>query len=71
MVALSLEVVVSGVTGPAISCALGHGATLVAAIWEVFIWREFKAAPRSAIPFVVQMFVGYTRGLTLVGVANL
>ena len=50
MVALGLNVIASGVAGPAISYALGQGATLVAAIWGVFIWREFKGAPRSALP---------------------
>ena len=71
MVALGLNVIASGVAGPAISYALGQGATLVAAIWGVFIWREFKDAPRSATPFIVLMFLGYLSGLTLIGVATL
>lgn len=71
MAALGLNVIASGVAGPAISYALGQGATLVAAIWGVFIWREFKGAPKSATPFVVLMFVGYGCGLTLIGVATL
>ncbi len=71
MVALGLNVIASGVAGPAISYALGQGATLVAAIWGVFIWREFKGAPKSATPFIVLMFLGYTCGLTLIGVATL
>ena len=71
MVALGLNVIASGVAGPAISYALGQGATLVAAIWGVFIWKEFKAAPASAYPFIVLMFLGYTNGLALIGVATL
>ena len=71
MVALGLNVIASGVAGPAISYALGQGATLVAAIWGVFIWREFKGAPKSATPFIVLMFLGYTCDLTLIGVATL
>ena len=71
MVALGLNVIASGVAGPAISYALGQGATLVAAIWGVFIWKEFKGAPKSATPFIVLMFLGYTSGLTLIGVATL
>lgn len=71
MVALGLNVVASGVAGPAISYALGQGATLVAAIWGVFIWKEFKAAPTGAYPFIVLMFLGYTSGLALIGVATL
>jgi glucose uptake protein len=71
MAALGLNVVAAGVAGPAISYALGQGATLVAAIWGVFIWREFKQAPKSAVPFIVLMFLGYTCGLALIGVATL
>lgn len=71
MVALGLNDIASGVAGPAVSYALGQGTTLVAAIWGVFIWREFKGAPNSATPFIVPMFLGYTCGLTLVGVATL
>ncbi len=44
MVALGLNVIASGVAGPAISYALGQGATLVAALWGVFVWREFRSA---------------------------
>ncbi len=71
MVALGLNVIASGLAGPAVSYALGQGATLVAAIWGVFIWREFKGAPKSAMPFIVLMFLGYTCGLMLIGVATL
>ena len=71
MVALGLNIVASGVAGPAISYALGQGATLVAAIWGVFIWKEFKDAPKGTMPFVALMFLGYACGLTLIGVATL
>ena len=49
----------------------GQGATLVAAIWGVLIWKEFQAAPRGTTPFIVLMFLGYISGLTLIGVATL
>lgn len=71
MVALGLNVIASGVAGPAISYALGQGATLVAAIWGVFIWKEFKDAPKGTTPFVALMFLGYACGLTLIGIATL
>ncbi|MBZ5608802.1 MAG: multidrug DMT transporter permease [Acidobacteriia bacterium] len=71
MLALSANVVASGVAGPAISYALGQGATLVAAIWGVLIWREFREAPRGTMPYVISTFVGYAVGLTLIGVATL
>jgi glucose uptake protein len=71
MLALSLNILASGVAGPAISYALGQGATLVAAIWGVFIWKEFAKAPRGTAPLIVVMFAGYACGLTLIGLATL
>ena len=71
MLALSLNVIASGVAGPAISYALGQGATVVAAIWGVFIWKEFRSAPAGTMPFVYLMFTGYALGLGLIGFATL
>ncbi len=71
MLALALNVLASGIAGPAISYALGQGATLVATLWGVLIWKEFKGAPKGTAPLVVSMFVGYAAGLTLIGFATL
>jgi glucose uptake protein len=71
MLALSLNILASGVAGPAISYALGQGATLVAAIWGVVIWKEFRAAPEGTTPLIALMFAGYTLGLIVIGVATL
>jgi glucose uptake protein len=70
MVALTANILASGVAGPAISYALGQGATLVAAIWGVFIWREFRGATGVAGPLAL-MFAGYACGLILIGTATL
>jgi glucose uptake protein len=71
MLALSVNVIASGVAGPAVSYALGQGATLIAAIWGVFIWREFRGASRRAHVFISMMFACYALGLLLVGMAIL
>lgn len=71
MLALSLNVIASGVAGPAVSYALGQGATLVAAIWGVLIWKEFREAPAGTTPFIYLMFGCYALGLTLIGMATL
>ena len=70
MLALSFNVIASGVAGPAISYALGQGATLVAAIWGVFIWREFAAAPPGTGKWIAAMLLGYAVGLILIGGAS-
>ncbi len=71
MLAFGLNVIASGVAGPAISYALGQGATLVAAIWGVVIWKEFRAAPKGTTPLIGSMFVAYVLGLMLIGFASL
>jgi glucose uptake protein len=71
MLALTLNVIASGVAGPAISYALGQGATLVAAIWGIFIWKEFRSAPNGVRKYIGIMFAGYSGGLALIGMATL
>jgi len=70
MLALSLNVIASGVAGPAISYALGQGATLVAALWGLFIWREFRGAPAGTSKYLALMLAGYAAGLILIGAAT-
>lgn len=71
MIALSLNVIASGVAGPAVSYALGQGATLVASIWGVFIWKEFRSAPPGTSIYIFLMFAAYAAGLTVIGLATL
>lgn len=70
MLAFSLNIIASGIAGPAVSYALGQGATLVAAIWGVVIWKEFSAAPPGTSRFIGAMFCGYVVGLLLIGLAT-
>jgi glucose uptake protein len=61
----SLNLIAAGKAGPAISYGLGQGATLVAALWGVFIWREFKGASRQVVLLLVLMFILFIIGLLL------
>ena len=70
MAALALNVIASGVAGPAISYALGQGATLIAALWGVFVWHEFRNARPGARPLVAVMLGAYTLGIVLIGRAT-
>ncbi|HEY2014796.1 MAG TPA: multidrug DMT transporter permease [Bryobacteraceae bacterium] len=70
MAALSFNVIASSVAGPAISYALGQGATLVAALWGLLIWKEFRTAPAGTTKYLVLMLTGYTCGLILIGAAT-
>ncbi|HOA74361.1 MAG TPA: GRP family sugar transporter [Phycisphaerae bacterium] len=64
-VGMSLNIIASDKAGPAISYGLGQGATMVAAFWGVFIWREFKTAPKGTNNLLTAMFAFFIVGLSL------
>jgi glucose uptake protein len=53
----------TGLVGPATSFALGDGATMVAALWGVLVWREFRGATVAVRRLLVWMFVLFVLGL--------
>lgn len=69
-VGMSFSMIAGSVAGYAISYGLGQGATLVAAFWGVFIWREFKTAPVGTNKFLTMMFLFYIIGLALIIAGN-
>lgn len=62
-IGMSMSIIASGKAGFAISYGLGQGATLIAALWGVFIWKEFKGASKSVNNLILLMFVAYLAGL--------
>lgn len=67
----SLSYIASGQAGPAISYALGQGAPMVAALWGIFVWKEFRGASRSVNYLLLTMFVAFITGLALIIIAGL
>jgi glucose uptake protein len=61
----SLNLIAAGKAGPAISYGLGQGATLIAALWGVFIWKEFQHAPKGTNRLITAMFIFFVAGLGL------
>jgi len=59
----ALNLIAAGKAGPAISYGLGQGATLVAALWGVFIWKEFKGASGKSQGLIALMFLFFLLGL--------
>lgn len=57
--------------GYAISYGLGQGATMVAAAWGVFIWKEFRGAPKGTNSLLSSMFVFFIIGLGLIIIARI
>jgi len=69
-VGMMFSIIAAGKASFAISYGLGQGATMVAAFWGVFIWREFQQAPPGTNRLLGLMFAGYIIGLALVIVAR-
>lgn len=65
-----LNYVSAGTAGAAVSYALGQGAPMIAAIWGVFIWKEFKGAKKSVNWLLGLMFTLFIAGLALIILAN-
>lgn len=63
---MSLSIIASGAAGFAISYGLGQGATLVAALWGVFVWKEFEKAPPGTSRLLAAMFAAFVVGLGLI-----
>jgi glucose uptake protein len=59
----SFNLIAAGKAGAAISYGLGQGATLVAALWGVFIWKEFKGSPKGTNRMLFAMFVLFVAGI--------
>ncbi len=57
------------IVGPAVSYAIGQGATMVSALWGVFIWKEFAQAPADSRKLIPAMFFFFLLGLGLIAVA--
>jgi len=57
--------------GPAVSYAIGQGATMISACWGVFVWREFAGAPPVAKTLLALMFLFFVLGLGAVALAPL
>ena len=58
--------VAAGFVGVAISYAVGQAAPMVAALWGVFVWKEFRGANARAQGYLVAMFVFYMLALFMI-----
>ena len=69
-IGMSLAVIAGDAAGYAISYGLGQGATMVAALWGVFIWKEFRNAPPGTHLLLARMFILFAVGLGMIVYAN-
>ena len=61
----------SALVGPAVSYAMGQGATMVSACWGVFVWKEFANAPAGSKRLLAPMFILFLAGLLTIAIAPL
>jgi glucose uptake protein len=67
---MAFSILASGEAGPAISYGLGQGATVIAALWGIFIWKEFRNAPKGTNVILNIMLVCFAIGLALIILAR-
>lgn len=67
---MTFSIIAAGKAGFAISYGLGQGATLVAAFWGVFIWKEFKGS-KNTTGLLGTMFVLFFVGIALIIMAGI
>lgn len=57
--------------GPAVSYAMGQGATMVSVLWGLLVWKEFRGASSRVNMLLAVMMLLFLSGLTLVSIAPL
>lgn len=60
----------AGASNPAISYALSNAAPVVAILWGVLIWKEFRGAPKGTNLLLGVMFTLFLVGLVLITASN-
>jgi len=70
-IGMGFNLIASTAAGPALSYGLGQGATLIGAVWGVFVWKEFKGAQRGTSALLTAMFICYAVGLGILVISKL
>jgi glucose uptake protein len=65
-VGMSFSILAAEQASPAIAYGLGQGATMVAAFWGVFIWKELADLPPAKRWLITLMFTCFIIGLGLI-----
>ncbi len=69
-IGMTFNIIAAGPAGFAIAFGLGYGGIMVAALWGVFVWREFAGAPAGTNRLLALMFACYLVGLGLIAVSR-
>ncbi len=69
-IGMSFSLIAAEKAGFAISYGLGQGATMVAAAWGVFVWKEFAGASKKTNQLIALMFICFIAGLVTIVMAR-
>lgn len=64
-IGMAFSIIASTKAGAPLSYGLGQGATMIGAFWGVFIWKEFRGAPKGTNSLLIAMFCLYLIGLAV------
>ena len=56
--------------GSTVAYALSNAAPVVAILWGVLVWKEFKEAPKGTNTILATMFILFLIGLVLITMSN-
>lgn len=62
--------VAGGKVSVAIAYAFGGGATIVTALWGIFLWKEFRGAPRRSYWYLFGMLISFVVGIVVIAWAK-
>jgi glucose uptake protein len=60
------NLVAASLVGVPISYAIGQASPMIAALWGVFVWHEFRGANFRAKMYLAGMFICYLLALALI-----
>jgi glucose uptake protein len=70
-VGMTVSFMANHAASPAISYGLSNAAPVIAVLWGIFVWKEFKEAPQGTNMLLSLMFVCYIVGLVLIVLSKL
>jgi glucose uptake protein len=71
MIGMVVSFMAVGAANPAIAYALSNAAPVVAILWGVFVWKEFRDADYVTNRMLITMFSFYIAGLVLITISNM
>jgi glucose uptake protein len=62
----ALNLIAGRAVGFAAAYAIGQSAPMVAALWGIFVWKEFEGAPAKATTYLALMFLFYIGAIAVI-----